>query len=302
MLKQILVLTLLAHCPTTIGSSAVADEPAAEVKVLREISYREPADKHCTLDLAMPAAESDKLRPAIIVIHGGGWIEGDKSSFTTAEHGVPGNIVEFARLGFVAATINYRLAGVAPYPAALEDCRAAVRFLRANAQKYGIDPNRIGAYGNSAGGHLALLLALDVADDKAELGQSARVQAAVSDSGPLDLARQHRQNQLRTVVERFLGGPPEGSRVESYRRASPATFIARDVPPLLLIYGATDEQVDVKTADEFVAALAAAGAPDISYVRLAATGHCPHSLLRVPATKTIVNDFFVRTLQPSPCP
>ena len=101
-----------------------------------------------------------ETRPGIVVIHGGGWLEGDKSSFTSRTHGVPGNIEDFAALGFVAVAINYRLSGEAPYPAALEDCKCAVRWLRAHAGEYRLDPDRIGAYGNSAGGHLALLLGM----------------------------------------------------------------------------------------------------------------------------------------------
>ena len=95
-----------------------------------------------------------------MVIHGGGWLEGDKSSFASREHGVPGNIVNFAALGFVAVTINYRLSSEAPFPAALEDCKTAVRWLRAHANDYHLDRDHIGAYGNSAGGHLALLLGM----------------------------------------------------------------------------------------------------------------------------------------------
>src|SRR5439155_18507256 len=105
-------------------------------------------------------AVGDKPRPGIVVIHGGGWVEGDKSSFASRKAGVPGNIEDIADLGFVAVTINYRLAGEAPFPAALEDCKCAVRWLRAHAKDYNLDADRIGAYGNSAGGHLALLLGL----------------------------------------------------------------------------------------------------------------------------------------------
>jgi acetyl esterase/lipase len=128
--------------------------------VIHDIAYREGTSKHWRLDLATRKDPQGNARPAIVVIHGGGWIEGDKSSFTSRKHGVPGNIEEFAELGFVAVTINYRLSGEAPFPAALEDCKCAVRWLRAHAKDYNIDPQLIGAYGNSAGGHLALLLGM----------------------------------------------------------------------------------------------------------------------------------------------
>ncbi|MES1213537.1 MAG: alpha/beta hydrolase [Singulisphaera sp.] len=293
-LALVMVLTAL-FSPTAMGAAI------EEIDVKYNIVYSPKRPANCSLDLAIPRSATG-LRPAIVVIHGGGWIEGDKSSFASAEHGVPGNIVDFARAGFVAATINYRLAGAAPYPAALDDCREAVRFLRQQADEYQIDPTRIGAYGNSAGGHLALLLAV-AEDPPIESGQQAkpniscRVQCAASDSGPLDLARQFRQDQLRTVIMKFLGGPPESDRRRLYDEASPTTYISRSLPPLMLIYGETDEQVDVRTADDFVASLSRAGHKDVTYLRLAGVGHCPHSLVRVPFTDAAVRSFFVRSLR-----
>jgi len=256
----------------------------------------------------MPPPSATHARPAIVVIHGGGWLEGDKSSFSArgrADAGnlgaTPGNILDFARLGFVAVTINYRMSGEAPYPAALDDCRCAVRWLRAHAAEYQIDPERIGAYGNSAGGHLALLLAMT--DESAESAAdrpwprfSSRVQAAASDSGPLDMAAQYEQGTLRAVVAKFLDGPPDGDRTKIYRRASPNHHISKATPPLLLLYGVEDNQVPVETADRFVLALAQAGCQDVSYHRLAAAGHCPHSLLNVAWLEPVVNEFFLRTL------
>lgn len=267
--------------------------------VEREIRYCPSSGPSAVLDLAIPKPEG-RRRPAIVIIHGGGWIEGDKSSFSTPEVDTPGNIFEFARLGFVAAAINYRLTGIAPYPAALEDCRTAVRWLRAQADKYQIDPDRIGAWGNSAGGHLALLLALDPPSDRPRPFEeySSGVQAAASDSGPIDLVYNYEQNQLRTVVDKLLGGPPDASRRELYRRASPISHISANAVPLLLIYGEMDEQVDVKTADRFVEEMGRRGARDLTYLRLAAVGHCPHSLARIPTARAIVSDFFVRILKP----
>lgn len=274
---------------------------AGEVDIHLNIPYREGC-KACLLDLALPKAHANQLRPAIVVIHGGGWIEGDKSSFASSKHGVPGNIEEFAQLGLVAAGINYRLAGEAPYPAALDDCRCAIRWLRAHADEYHIDRDRIGAYGNSAGGHLALLLAmtdgsanLDPAEPYAN--RSSRLQAAASDSGPLDLVYQHEHQQLVVAVEKFMGGPPSADRIAQYRLASPSSHVASATPPVLLIYGGADEQVDVRSADRFVAALGQAGNSDVTYIRLATVGHCPHSMVRIRFLKQVVNEFFVRTLQ-----
>lgn len=288
-----------------IGSLAVADDAKVPegIVLAHNIRYREGAGKSWMLDLAKPAADSAKPRPAIIVIHGGGWIEGDKSSFSTPGQPTPGNIIDFAKLGFVAVTINYRLAREAPFPAGLADCRCAVRWLRAHAKEHNVDPERIGAWGNSAGGHLALMLALTneksgIPNEGPWQEQSSRVQAAASDSGPLDLEFQYHDKVLRGAVEIFLAGPPDEKRIADYRRASPTSYVLNASVPLLMIYGVADPQVPVATADRFVEALGRAGLKDLSYYRLAAVDHCPHSIQRVPWLVPVVNEFFKRTLKP----
>jgi acetyl esterase/lipase len=282
-----------------VQRASAADAEVDGVRVHYNLQYRE-GGKPCMLDLAAPVAAAPTPRPVIVVIHGGGWIEGDKSSFSTTENRNPASIIDFARLGFVAATINYRLSREAPFPAALDDCRCAVRWLRAHAGQYGIDPNRIGVYGNSAGGHLALLLAMmpptSAAADEPYAQFSHQVQAAVSDSGPMDLALEHEHNRLRTVIERFMGGPPDETRRETYHRASPVEYPTVTTTPLLLIYGEADGQVDVAIADRLVATMSAAGRQDVSYVRLAKVDHCPHSLVQIPYLRDVVAQFFVRAL------
>ena len=283
------------------GKSEGANAERSDVEVVRDLRYREGASQRWRLDLARIKQAPAKPRPAIVVIHGGGWLEGDKSSFASDKDAVPGNIVDFARLGFVAVTINYRLSTEAMFPAPLDDCKCAVRWLRAHAGEYGVDPDRIGAYGNSAGGHLALLLGLAGEEAAREADSpfpeySSRVRAVVSDSGPVDLIYQYRHQQLQEVIRRFMGGPLGGLRTVVYRKASPAYQIRRGAPPLLLIYGVEDEQVPVETADQFVVASSEAGLKDVSYYRLASVGHCPHSLVRVPTLRAVVNDFFIRTL------
>jgi acetyl esterase/lipase len=288
-----------------VGSQrrVTATEPPApeDIVVYRDLSYREGTSRQWKLDLAVKKDARSQPRPAIVVIHGGGWLEGDKSSFASREHSVPGNIVDFASLGFVAMAINYRLSGEAPFPAALEDCKNAVRWLRAHAKDYNLDVDHIGAYGNSAGGHLAMLLGMvgkgaRLEGDGPYQDQSSLVQAVVSDSGPVDLVEQYRRGALRQVCEQFMGGPPEGERAAAYRVASPANQITPQTPPLLLIYGVADTQVPVETADRFALALGRAGLEDVSYYRLAHVDHCPHSLVRVPVLQKVVDEFFLRTL------
>src|SRR5262245_45315579 len=219
---------LVAAALAWVRVEVIAGEPPSSeaIVLLHDVSYREGTSRHCKLDLAMKRDLRGKPRPGIVIIHGGGWLEGDKSSFASREHGVPGNIVDFAALGFVAITINYRLSAEAPFPAALEDCQCAIRWLRAHASLYHVDTAHIGAYGNSAVGHLAMLVGMAGPALLPNRGhpypdQSSRVQAVASDSGPIDLVEQYHHGALREVCARFMGGSPEGERAALYRRASP---------------------------------------------------------------------------------
>ena len=113
----IFLLTSLRAAPAQIEH-----EMPDTIELQRDLRYREGKSAAWKLDLAYPKDPGNKPRPALVIIHGGGWIEGDKSSFTSLKSWAPGNIIDFARLGFVAVTINYRLSGEATFPAALEDC------------------------------------------------------------------------------------------------------------------------------------------------------------------------------------
>ena len=170
---------------------------------------------------------------------------------------MPGNIIDFARLGFVAMTINYRLSGEAPFPG--RSTTVARRALAAGPR--GIPRRRRkSACGNSAGGHLALLLAM-MPERRRPPANPTPINRAPCRRRPATAGRSTwsaRAPAARAVVEKFMGGTAaESGRV---RRASPPSYVDQKVPPLLLIYGEVDGQVNVRTADEFVAALAAPGA------------------------------------------
>src|SRR5262249_25612572 len=152
-----------------------------EVEIIKDVVYGNAGGEDLKLDLAAPKG-LDHAVPLIVWIHGGAWKGGNKEEFQNA-------IRESAQAGYVAASLAYRLAPKHVFPAQVEDCKCAIRWLRANAERLHIDPNRIGVVGSSAGAHLAMMLgAMDSSDglddSGGSLGQSSRVNVAVSYAGP----------------------------------------------------------------------------------------------------------------------
>jgi len=225
------------------------------VTVLPDIAYREGNDAW-KLDLAMPKERGDAPRPAIVFIHGGGWTKGDKRG-----KGI-GAVLHYAAKGYVCISVNYRLD--VDKKACVEDVKCATRWLRAHAEEYNLDPDRIGAAGNSSGGHLALMLAVCPASaglegDGPYQEYSSMVQAAHCSSTPI------------MPGFRGLRGKPADPDVQ---KIQPMTYVSGDVPPLYFIHGTEDTKAPVRFLDDFVKALREAGAKDITYKRYAdGTGH-----------------------------
>lgn len=285
---------LLTTFVTEKANESVVPPINTGLTLAHNVQYREGSGAW-TLDYAMPRAAA-RPTPALVLIHGGGWMKGDKATFS--EH-----CTGFANLGYFCASINYRLSMEAPFPAAVEDCKCAVRYLRAHSAKYNLDPQRIGVLGNSAGGHLALMLGMAGEDaglegDGPYRHESSMVQSVVSDSGPTTLEPEALTG-LRQEAMNFLAGP-EAMRAERIRRASPIEYVSARTPPLLLLYGVTDCLVPVGDVDAFVAATGKAGLHDVTYVRLAAAGHCPYRLQNAEFLRALVADFFHRTLRIGP--
>jgi len=214
------------------------------------------------LDILFPEPVSER-RPAIIHIHGGGWYTGGKGGEKTLAM-----LRAFADAGYIGVSIAYRLSDEAVFPAAVEDCKLAVRWLRANASTYGIDSNRIGAIGASAGGHLSAMLAVTTAADGLEGtgGCSyfpSTISAAVAVCGPLDLvnplslALAHEDDPL---VVRFLGGTL-AEKQDAAKRASPIYYVTATTPPLFLLHGTADKRVHPGQSTAMAEALARAGVP-----------------------------------------
>ena len=215
--------------------------PDQNFHTISDIQYCTGGGQPLLMDIFIPDQNQRAPAPAVLWLHGGGWERGDKNGSSGAEL--------LAAQGFVTASIFYRLSGDWPFPADIEDCKCAIRYLRANAEKYGIDPSRIGVAGASAGGQLAMLVA--TADEKAGLegtggwpNVSSRVQAVSSWYGPTDFtvgATEFEHHTGRAVIKLFRGTFEE--KPEAYRRASPITYVSASSPPLLLVQGDKDEMV-----------------------------------------------------------
>ena len=224
------------------------------VTVQKNIEYGKGGDKALQLDLYSPKERSHPL-PAILFLHGGGWTGGYRQIYHYY-------CTKFAEHGYVVATASYRLAGEAPFPAAVQDVKCAVRWLRANAKKLGIDPNKIAVAGGSAGGHLAMMIGYssDVPELEGKGGNadtSSRVQAVVDLYGPTDLTDDFAKS--RGEVKRFMGGKKFDEAPDAYRLASPVTHVTKDDPPTLILHGSIDSTVPIHQAELLVEKLKSAG-------------------------------------------
>jgi acetyl esterase/lipase len=213
----------------------------ASVVFEKDVPYSSPGGEILQLDLARPK-NAKALSPAILCIHGGGFRAGNRQHHDSL-------CVQLAERGYVAATVTYRLAPKHQFPAAVNDVKAAVRWLRANAAKYGIDPERIGVTGDSAGGHLALFLGVtgDVQSfDAADGGngdQSSRVTCVVDVYGPSDFTKSYdRSVDAAEVLPLFLGGDLK-TAWHRHILASPLYWVTPHAAPTLAIHGTKDAYV-----------------------------------------------------------
>jgi acetyl esterase len=233
---------------TAVVFAAHAGAAQGGVTVKNDVTYRTVDGEQLGLDIYRPAKKG-KNRPAVVVVHGGGWTQGDKALFAQQ-----GN--KLAERGFVAFSINYRLAPAHTYPAAVEDVEAAVEWVRKHAKVYGVDAKRIGTLGGSAGGHLVGMLATD---GKGSLKTGHRVAAAVSWSGPMDFVRlaQAAATNAGRSFSMFLGCLPD-TCPDTYAAASPVTHVDKTDAPMLIV-NSTMELVPQSQADAMKAALDQAG-------------------------------------------
>jgi acetyl esterase/lipase len=243
-------LTALAATGVPSGAQSV---PSPSVTEQNDVAYTTVDGEPVLLDAFLPNTAAKK-RPAVVLLHGGGWAAGDKTAFVDEAR-------RLSLLGFVVFSLNYRLAPEHPYPAAVDDVRAAIRWLRQPAQvaSFRIDPKKIGAFGSSAGAHLAGLLATL---GHGSLTRGSRISVAVSWSGPMDFTIESDTYSAvmgTTLVRDFLACVPAGPGcLATETAASPITYVDKSDAPLLIV-NSEAELVPVDQATRMDGALTAAG-------------------------------------------
>ena len=278
------------------GAPKKAPAELPGVTALRDVAYVGGGHERQKLDLFVP--EKGENLPLVVWIHGGGWVGGSKENPPA---------LGFTRSGYAVASINYRFSQHAVYPAQIEDCKAAIRWLRANAAKHRINPDKIGVWGASAGGHLVALLGTtgDVKEfDKGEnLGQSSRVQAVCDVFGPTDFLEYYNYANAKLVAPsvlpddansllvRLVGGKLSEKK-DVVAKANPITYVTKGDAPFLIMHGDKDLLVPLHQSEILEKALKKADVPVTLYVEKG-SGHG----LRGPEVGKMVAAFFEKHLK-----
>ena len=273
-----IVLTVFATC--ALLALARAGEAAAAPRMVADVSYLAP-DRAEKLDLYLPATPAKgALSRAVVWIHGGGWTGG-----VTTENRAKEICTTLAAAGYVAVSVDYRL-GAGAWPHNLHDCKNAVRFLRAHAAKYQLDPERIAVAGGSAGGHLALMVGFTADQPEFEPtgvatpypGVSSKVRAVIDLYGPANLLTRQEVDAQGVPTGKFRAVGPaavygtDDPAAPVYVRASPVTHVTKNAPPVLILHGQIDLTVDRAQSEELAGVLAKHGVPH-EFVRVAGAGH-----------------------------
>jgi acetyl esterase/lipase len=274
---------------TVIRSDSARSDPigAKPARVLENVRYGTADGRPLLLDLCLPhrtVTPTATRWPAIVMVHGGSWAVGDKSEWL-------GLCRWMAAEGFVAATIDYRLAPAHPFPAGIDDLETAVRWLKDPTQgvRYAIDPRRVGAWGGSAGGNLVSLLGVS---GTGSLARGDRVQAVAELSGPINLTQNGLEQRTFYPFElRYLGCASYANCADAVA-ASPIFHIASTDPPFFVAQS-TDERIPLVQSQAFVAALRKAGVP-VTFVTRPGDRHSV--ALLDPRIKDEILAFFKRTL------
>lgn len=263
----------------------------------KDINYAGNENPKQSLDIFWRKDKVEKKLPVLVFIHGGGFRKGSK------EGGIR-NLDHFLKTGkYIGITINYRLSGDAKWPAQIHDCKAAIRWIRGNAEKYGIDKDKIGVWGTSAGGHLAAMLALTTINTELEgkvgsyLKESSIVTCAVDGFGPADFLtmdeRPHKivHNAADSPESLLIGGPIQENK-EKAKNASPLSWVRKNSSPMLIYHGSNDELVIIEQSEILYKTLQKKKAEDIYFIKIDGG---PHGV-RHPVLTERMTDFFNKYL------
>jgi acetyl esterase/lipase len=269
-----------------------ADSTKPQASVQQDVPYATVGGHQLLLDVYQPGETSSGLRSAVILIHGGSWMNFDKGNMRSMG-------MFLARCDFVAFSVDYRLfhGTENAWPAQLDDVQRAVRWIRANAAKYHIDPDRIGAFGHSAGAQLAALLGMESTRDNSDPAlakYSSTVQAVVDVSGPVDFTT-HRDSEGETFLSKFLGGD-YAHNAKGWKDASPVFHVSKNTAPFLILHGTQDVEVPMAQAQELYDRLTEAGVP-VKFVKVEDV----HTFEKPEARKRLALEtqaFFTQYLQP----
>ena len=314
--------TLLGTSATLMSSVALGDEKPAQttpskpavpaapqvklppgVKMERDISYVPNGDLAQKLDLYLPEKPADHPLPLIVHIHGGGWMGGNK---------FPCPVMGMVAKGYAVASVEYRFSQKAKFPAQIQDCQAAIRWLRANSKPHNIDPERIGVVGGSAGGHLSALVG--TAGGKKAFGPiggndelSDRVQAVCDIYGPANFSTVIQQadddrnvrnifkfNSPNDPYSQLIGVSLEGNK-EKTDAVSPVHYVSKDSPPMLILHGTHDSLVPYAQSEEFAVALKEKGV-EVWLQKLPGSGHGGGAFGK-PAIIALMQNFFDKHLK-----
>ncbi len=301
---RLLLIALLATAifvQTTNAAPGASTLPAG-IRMEKDIAYIPGGDEAQKLDLYLPEKPADKPMPLIVHIHGGAWRAGSK---------FPCPVTHMALKGYAVASVEYRFSQKAVFPAQIQDCQAAIRWLRANSAKYHFDPARVGVVGGSAGGHLSALVGTAGGKKAFPLiggheDQSDRVQAVCDIFGPADFTTVMQQADAdRNVKNIFEFNSPTdpyslliGAKLDDKPKAravSPVHYVSKDNPPFLILHGTHDALVPYAQSEQFAAALKAMGV-EVWFQKLPGSGHGGPAFNK-PSVQQLMQNFFDKHLK-----
>ncbi len=254
---------LLDYLAFVVGLEKLVDrepEIPAEIEEIKDIEYKNVNGKSLQIDMYKPRNLSEPV-PLLVFVHGGGWKDGKRSDYLMY-------LIDYAKKGYITATVSYRLKNDSIYPACVQDVSDAMHFLFSNATKYGYNPDRVAMIGGSAGGHLVLMTTCDFKEPTIPLDSTYlttrpyKIKAVVDIYGPVDLTTPYARTQ---VLVTGLIGHPYSEKPELYWEASPAKYLNKDLPPTLIFHGTSDNLVPQSQSDTLKARLDRLGVPSEYY-------------------------------------